>query len=488
MVGKVINAGDHRLFAPHLPGFPLPPLGEIAAESAELQHIPVLFVELDLPGDLPPLLGGQFAEIQFIAQYAKGRHIEPGGQRHIAQCLGIGAHGHMIGNAGRRIEAVHTTLDLQPFRRVRIVRCPDLRRKAQHTQIKPIAAGGTTFQQYIGVLLREDPPQHIVKAQDIAVEKFALICQFRRKRIGDVTVIIPLDIFDVGAAQDLVHRLHDVIPDLCSGQVQHHLVAAQAWFPAGDMNSPIRVGPIEFTVGINALRLKPKAELKTHSVDIFAEPADAAGQFLFVHHPIAKTRFIVIALTEPAVIQHEHFDTQTGSLAGHGEDLLAVKVEHGGFPVVQHHRPFHTPERLGNDMIIDKIVEIGSHAVDAVFREGHYRLGSNKLFTGLQLPVEAMGADAPANTHLVETIQFHGGIMVAAIKEIEAKHIALPLVGAGAQQCKRRVVPVGGSAHGGILHMDAMGYRHSVDMGLFCPTAVQGQQRMILKGNVHHGA
>ena len=186
-------------------------------EAAELEHFPVLLVEGDLVLNLHLFHRQQMLQIQFIAQKTEEGHIAPGGQRGIAQSLGMRCRGNMGAEGGLGVEIGQAVLDLQPLDGIRVIGAPDLGREAQHAQIKPIAAGSTAFQQDMRPG-PEDPPQNIVQTQNIGVGFPAQSC--------GMAVHIPLHIGDVGAVQHTAHRLHNIIPHVISGQIQQQLMAA----------------------------------------------------------------------------------------------------------------------------------------------------------------------------------------------------------------------------------------------------------------------
>ncbi len=81
------------------------PAGGIAAELAELEGAAMLLVKGDLGLDLLFLHRQQMAQIQFIAQAAEEGHIAPGGQRRIAEGLGVGGGADMSAEGGLGVEA-----------------------------------------------------------------------------------------------------------------------------------------------------------------------------------------------------------------------------------------------------------------------------------------------------------------------------------------------------------------------------------------------
>ena len=257
---------------------------------------------------------------------------------------------------GLGVEVAEAFLDPEPGNGIRIVGSPDLGAEAEHTQIEPVAAGGAAFQQQPGPGL-EDPPQNIVKTQNMVMGALA-----HRHR---VPVHIPLDVGNPAGIQNLGHIFHDIVPDLRFSQIQQQLM------PSGDGGEavgqrPIRMGPVKVRILVDALRLEPEAKLHSQLLDFGGKARHALGQFLGIHIVIAQTRLIVVSGTEPAVIQYEKLHAQLFCSACQPYQLSVGELKKMRFPVVGEDGALLALPLAADDVIIDKAVEIFPQAVEAV--------------------------------------------------------------------------------------------------------------------------
>ena len=269
-------------------------------------------------------------QIQFIAKAAKEGHIAAGSQGGIAECLGVGRRRNMSAESGLRIQIGKVPLNLQTGNGVRIITAPDLRPKAKHAQVKPVAAGRTAFQQNLGTGFK-NAPQHIVKTQNIIV----CLCT----HCHAMAVHIPFHIGNIRAVQHFGHILHDIVPHFLLCQIQQQLMAT---VKGGETvcQRPVRVGAVQIGIFVDRLRLKPQTELHAHFIDLLCKAGKTLRQFFQVDVIITQTRQIVVAITKPAVIQHEEFTTQLLCPMGKVDQAGLVKVKHTAFPAVVEDRAF----------------------------------------------------------------------------------------------------------------------------------------------------
>ena len=97
-----------------------------------------------------------------------------------------------------------------------------------------------------------------------------------------------------------------------------------------------------------------------------------------------------VSRTEPSVIENEHLDTQPFCFLRKGQELASVKIEKGGFPVVDNNGPLCILKRASYNMTVHEIVHIGGKRVRSFCGIAHNRLRRNKAFAYLQLPEEAV--------------------------------------------------------------------------------------------------
>ena len=96
---------------------------------------------------------------------------------------------------------------------------------------------------------------------------------------------------------------------------------------------------VEIGIGIDHLRLNPKAKVHPQRVNLVDQRLESIRKFSLVHIPVAESRVVGVALAEPAVIHDEAVDAERLCLLS--ERLLPgfSDVHLGCFPGVVNHRP-----------------------------------------------------------------------------------------------------------------------------------------------------
>jgi hypothetical protein len=208
-----------------------------------------------------------------------------------------------------RIEVIDTTLDVKSLDGVGIIGRPYLRRVAKHTQIKAVSTRRAALKEDVRMPLVEYLVEDLIKTEDISMEELTLLSEARGIHIADMPVIVPLDVLDIGTAKDLINAFDNIFPDLGSSHVQHHLISTERPISAGNADSPIGMGTVKVTVGIDALGLKPETEFHSHFIDLISNISDAARELFAVFDPVAESGKVVVTLTKPAVVKDEHLDS-----------------------------------------------------------------------------------------------------------------------------------------------------------------------------------
>ena len=209
-------------------------------------------------------------------------------------------------DGGLRIEIIYSALDVQPFDGVGIVRRPYLRRVAKHTQIKAVSTRRAALKEDVRMPLVEYLVEDLIKTEDISMEELSLLSEARGIHITDMPVVVPLDVLDIGTAKDLINAFNNIFPDLGSSHVQHHLISTERPVSAGNADSPIGMGTVKVTVGIDALGLKPETEFHSHFIDLISNISDAARELFAVFYPVAKACRVAVSLAKPTVVEDEH--------------------------------------------------------------------------------------------------------------------------------------------------------------------------------------
>lgn len=92
--------------------------------------------------------------------------------------------------------------------------------------------------------------------------ELGVVRQRWRVHVGDVPVHVPFDVINTRGVNDVTDLLDNVVLHGWLSQIQHQLMAAQDWRPAGHMHRPLRVRPVEVAVFVNHFRLKPQADFQ----------------------------------------------------------------------------------------------------------------------------------------------------------------------------------------------------------------------------------
>ena len=348
-----------------------------------------------------------------------------------------------------RVPEAGAVLDGQPLDGVGVVAAPDLREIAQHAGVKPAAAAGAPLKQHLGETLRQRL-QQAVDAQHTAVGGFALALGRQRAavHVAEVAVHIPLDVGDVVVLQKVGHPAQDKIDDFGPGQVQRQLAAAGGGAAAGQRQRPVGVGAVEVGILADHLGLDPDAEphaQRVHAVDQRVQPA---GQLGGVDLPVAQAAVVVVALAEPAVVQHHQLHAQRGGFFGNGGDLVGREVKVGGFPVVDQHRPPGVAPGAAADIPPQKTVVQPRQRAQARAGVRQDDLGRGKGLPRLQQPAKAFVLDAGDDAHQAGLRLLDIGAETAGVRQHDAAAVAGLLGGVVVAQDDEGVVVVAGRPPG----------------------------------------
>ena len=257
---------------------------------------------------------------------------------------------------GLGIKIGNAVLNGQALNGVRIIRRPDLGGKAEHSQVKPVAAGGAAFQQNVRPG-RENPAKHIVQAKNE-------IMGLRPQRHG-MAVHVPLDVGNAGAVQNPGDILHDIIPHLRLGQVQQQLIAPQHRLEAVRQR-PVRMRAVEVGVGIYGFRLEPESEGKSPVLQVPGQSFQPLGELLPVHGVVSQPGTVIVPPREPTVVQYEQFTAQRLRPVGQTQQTVLAEIKGAALPAVVQHRPGTAAPMGRDDMVGDEGVHIGRQPAEAL--------------------------------------------------------------------------------------------------------------------------
>ncbi|MNN33486.1 hypothetical protein D3C81_1472480 [compost metagenome] len=110
------------------------------------------------------------------------------------------------------------------------------------------------------------------------------------------------------------------------------------------MQAPIRVTAVELAIFRDHLRLEPEPELHIHTGNTGYQVFQPAGQLALIYEPVSKRGFVIIPVSEPAVIQHEQLNPEFLALLRNTFDLIRIEIEVRSFPIVNKNGTFLIPE------------------------------------------------------------------------------------------------------------------------------------------------
>ena len=345
----------------------------------------------------------------------------------------VRAYADMRADRRGRHEQRCAVLDAQTLLCVGIVRSPDLRRIIQHTRIESCAAAGAAFQQDIRIF-GDKALQHLIDAEHIGMVKR------RRRDLGQLPVHVPLDIGDRNRVEDLLHLRPDCIAHIAPRIIQHILRSGLRARSALDADGIIRMCAEQIAVRRDHLRLEPEPEAHPLSGDVVGQRLQPAGELPLIRHPVAERAVIAVASAEPAVIQHEQLNAETGGFIRDRFQLFKVKVKVGRFPVVDQHRPFRIAVFRPDQMIGKEPVECAGHSAETVCTVNEDSLRRIKFRFGAETVRKAACLNADLCACLAELCQLGLRREIAGIDQRKAVGLAGFLGRFGAHQREKRAV------------------------------------------------
>ena len=79
--------------------------------------------------------------------------------------------------------------------------------------------------------------------------------------VGELTVVVPLDVFDMTVTENVGHSIDEIISYVLSCQVKNQLISALRGGVKIRCNRPVRMSTVQIAVGRDHFRLDPKTEL-----------------------------------------------------------------------------------------------------------------------------------------------------------------------------------------------------------------------------------
>ena len=149
------------------------------------------------------------------------------------------------------------------------------------------------------------------------------------------------------------------------------------------MNAPVGVHFIKLAFGRNHLRFEPETELQPQPLNFFCQTANAVWQLFLVGEPVPQRGSVVIAVAEPAVVQHHQLHACLFSFLRNGNNFVFIKLKRCGLPVICQNRAVFVPERApGKPGAIEPVISAG-HAAKPFAGINHNGLRRGKGFAGI---------------------------------------------------------------------------------------------------------
>ena len=350
-------------------------VGGQAVVIAGADQVIIAVVHCHLLRDLLLLPGRQLSNIQLIAEGACERYMAPGLEGGDSAHSVIRAVGNVCPHSGQGVDQGRSLLNGQALNGIGIVGAPDLGAVIEHTRVKSRAAAGAVLDQQFGVMGMQ-PLLQLIDSQDIAMVQLSLGIgrQAGAAQVRQLAVHIPLYVCNVGTVQNCPHPAPDIFQHLLPGQIQHQLIARQTGRAPRYLNRPVRVGTVKVGVRGDHLRLHPDAEFHAQLIDLSHQTFQTAGKLFLIDEPVSQGAVVVIAVSEPAVVHHQHLNAQFGRPRGNGQKLFGIEIEVGALPVVDEDGALSVPPDAADQMAAVQVVECPGHMAQAGVGIHHHYL------------------------------------------------------------------------------------------------------------------
>ena len=402
-------------------------------------------------------------------------------------------HGRDVRTHGHgRVEEARAVLDAGPRKRFGVVAGPELVEIFERPVFHAAAARGAGLDQHVGVF-GPDALHHAVESLRIVDPEARLLVggQIGRTYVVGVAVGVPFDVVD------LVRELHRVVEDLEDEilhrgirEVQQPLFAGFGRFALRRPHDPVGVLLGQFALGVDHFGLDPDAEFQPLAVGVGGDVVDACGEFLPVDLPVAQSGVGGVArvlVAEPAVVEHEHFETHRCGVVDHLFQHLGVEVEIGSLPAVEQRRDH--PFGMVDAVVAAPVVEVARGASGAAHRVGVDHLRRGERFARTQPVLRSIGVGSGQDGQRVVFVHLEVEAEVAAPRQRPGDDLAAVLAErfAAEREHEGGVFGVRG-AH--LAHrLDAfrpVGQQRVVDLRFARPGAVEVRQQVFL-GFQRHG-
>ena len=157
------------------------------------------------------------------------------------------------------------------------------------------------------------------------------------------------------------------------------------------MQAPVGVRLIELAVGTYHFGLEPYTEFQTYLVDLIYKVLQSALYLLLIDEPVSEGGTVVVPVSEPAVVHHEHLYARLLCFSRDIEQLLGVEVEVCSLPVVDKYGAADILPLAADKVTAHYIMEVPGHLPETLGGVGDDDLGGLEAFAVFEVPGEVVG-------------------------------------------------------------------------------------------------
>ena len=143
---------------------------------------------------------------------------------------------------------------------------------------------------------------------------------------------------------------------------------------------------VQFRIRGNHFRLHPDTEFHAKFIHFIYQIVQSARQFLFIHKPVPKTCTVIVAVSKPAIIHNQHFNSVLRGKFCNIQKFFSIEIKVGCFPVVNQNRALLVAVFAADQMLAIEIMEISRHFSKSLCGEGKCHFRCIKGFFAFQFP------------------------------------------------------------------------------------------------------
>ena len=381
----------------------------------------------------------------------------------------VGTHGE------GRVNETRAVLYENPAQALGVVAGPEFVEILHLSVVNPAAAGGAALDIYIRIL-GAYALEHLVEALHIIDVEASLVLEVFRAEAVHHAVAVPLDV--VYARRGLhcpVEDAENEVLHIRIGHIQYPLVAFCRNLPFRGLHHPFRMLLGEFALRVHHFRLYPYSELQTLRVGVIRQVANAFRQFFHIHLPVSEALLVVVArvfVAEPAVVEHEEFETHRSRVVNHIRERLGVELEIGALPGVQQGRA-ETSVAVAA-VIAGPVVEVAAHLACTPETVGPEHLRSVQFLSLSQRVAGGGRIDSGYDAQPVALVHLEVYAVVAGPGQGTTYGLSVTLAVVPEVQYEGRVLRVRGAGPHPVLYdLGAVGQELPVNLHLPGPGAVE---------------